>query len=209
MKDLILQAQKRETCEVAKQVRAERMVPAVVYGKKQENISIKVGASDLLRMYREAGESHVITLDIEGEKVDVLVHDYQRHHITGDFIHMDFYAIVKGEAVKTMIKLEQTGNSSAVQNGAIIEEYLKEIEVSVLPKNLVDSFTYDISSIQEVGDAIRIADLNLDTEKYSHSHNDEDIIAIASQTKQEEISDEAPEFAEAEVTTAKEEEETA
>jgi ribosomal L25p family protein len=52
-----------------------------------------------------AGVSHIISLDVDGKKMDVLVHEFQKNPVTGDFLHIDFYAITKGEKVTTSIPL--------------------------------------------------------------------------------------------------------
>jgi large subunit ribosomal protein L25 len=70
--------------------------------------------------------------------------------VTGDFSHIDFYAITRGEKVHTKISLNFTGESLAVKEGNILDEHMKEIEVKCLPKDLVDSFEIDLSRLKEV-----------------------------------------------------------
>ncbi|MBF0913869.1 50S ribosomal protein L25, partial [Candidatus Gracilibacteria bacterium] len=77
MKDLVLNAQTRSGEEKLSEVRASKMVPGVVYGKNKDNISIKIDNSDLIKTYRIAGESSIIALNVDGKKIEVLVHEYQ------------------------------------------------------------------------------------------------------------------------------------
>jgi len=189
MKDLVLKADKRTSEENSRDLRANRIVPAVVYGKTQKALSIKIDASDLLRMYRIAGESHIIVLDIKGEKekIEVLVHQYQREPVSGEFIHMDFYALTRGEKLTTKISLNFIGNSAAVKAGALLNENVKEIEVSCMPRDLVDGFDVDLSALKEMDDVIRLSDLNIDSEKYDiHNLHADDAIAVASKPAKEE-----------------------
>ena len=183
MKDLVLKAQKRTADENIRDLRAKRIVPAVVYGNKQEAISVKIGASDLLRMYRTAGESHIILLDIEGvkEPIEVLVHQFQKEPVSGEFMHMDFYALTRGEKLTTKISLNFIGDSAAVKEGALLNENVKELEVTCFPKDLVDGFDVDLTALKEFDDVIRLSDLGIDSEKYMiHSLHDEDAIVVAS-----------------------------
>jgi ribosomal protein L25 (general stress protein Ctc) len=54
MAKLLLNAEKRDLTKKTKELRANRIVPAVVYGKNQESLAIQVDASELLRMHRKA-----------------------------------------------------------------------------------------------------------------------------------------------------------
>lgn len=183
MKDLVLNAQKRNSEEKLSEIRASKMVPWIVYGKNKENISIKIDNSDLIRAYRTAWESHIISLDVEGTKMDVLIHDFQKAPVTGDFLHIDFYAITKGEKVTTKIALHFVGDSQAAKDGNLIEEYIKEIEVKTLPKDLVDFFEVNLSKLEKAGDIIRISDLGIDSSKYEIHNNLEDVVALASEPR--------------------------
>lgn len=194
MKDLVLNAQKRNSEEKLSEIRASKMVPAVVYGKNKESISIKVDNSDLIKTYRVSGESHIIALNIDGTTVEVLVHDFQKNPVTGDFLHVDFYAITRGEKLTTKIHLTFVGNSKAAADGAIIDEVIKEIEVRTLPKDLVDSFEVDLSELKSAWDLIRVSDLKIDSKKYEILNSADDVVVMAIEPqKVEETSSEAEE----------------
>ncbi|MDD3794320.1 MAG: 50S ribosomal protein L25 [Candidatus Gracilibacteria bacterium] len=186
MENLNLNAQARNTEEKLKDIRAEKMIPAVVYGKNQEAIAIKIDNSEFIKLFRVSGESHIINLNIGKKNIEVLVHDYQKEPIKGDFLHIDFFAITKGEKVHTKIQLKFIGTSKAVKEGAILEEHTKEVDVKVLPKDLVDSFEVDLSKLENIGDVIRISDLNIPS-KFEVLTNLDDIVAIASKPAKVEI----------------------
>jgi large subunit ribosomal protein L25 len=196
MEKLILNSEKRDLAIKVRDLRANRIVPAIVYGKNQESISIQMDASDLLRIHRTAGSSHIINLKIKGmkEEIEVLFHDTQFEPVSGEFIHVDFYALTRGEKLTTKIQLNFIGNSDAVKEGCILSENVKEIEVSCLPRNLVDSFTVDLTLLKKAEDVIRLSDLNIDTTKFDiHNLHSEDAVAVANKPKTEVISDVAPE----------------
>ncbi len=205
MENLNLNAEIRTTEEKTKELRASSMVPWVVYGKNQEPISLKINNSDFLRTFRQSGESHIINLSVGKDSIEVLVHDIQREPITGDFLHIDFYAITRGEKVHTKIAFNFTWESQAVREGAILDEHIKEIEVKVLPRNLVDAIDVDLSALKEMWDSIKISDLAIDAEKFEVLTADTVVVSASKPAKVEEISDEAPD---APVTGADEEEKT-
>ncbi|MGB2110671.1 MAG: 50S ribosomal protein L25 [Patescibacteria group bacterium] len=186
MEKINLSAEVRSTSQKLSEVRAGKKVPAVVYGHNFDNVVISVDNSDFLRTFRKSGESHIISLDIAGKSVDVLVHDIQREPVTGDFLHIDFFAVTKGEAVHTNIALNFTGKSPAVATGAILEESIKELEVKCLPKDLVDGFDVDLSVLKEMGDSIRVSDLKIDS-KYTVLTNADDVVVAAAKPAKVEV----------------------
>lgn len=186
----------RSKDEIASEIRTQKSIPAVVYGKTQEPISITIDNSDFLRVYRQAGESTIINLSVGKKEIEVLVHEVQKHPRTDMFTHIDFYAITKGQKVHAAIHLNFIGESQAKREGGIIEEYIREIEVKCLAKDLVNHFDVDLSLLKEFDDTITIADLGLDTEKYEMHHHGEDVVAKAGRPKVEVIEDTAPVAAE-------------
>lgn len=183
MKDLVLNAQKRNKEEKLNEVRASKMVPWVVYGKNKESISIKIDNSDFIKTFRVAGESHIISLNVDGKAIEVLVHDYQKAPVTWEFLHVDFYAITRWEKVTTKVALHFVGDSQASKDGALIEENLKEIEVKTLPKDLVDFFEVNLAKLEKAGDIIRISDLEIDSAKYEILNSADDVVVMASEPK--------------------------
>lgn len=196
MEKFNLSAEVRSTSQKLSELRANKRVPAVVYGHNFDNQVISVDNSDFLRTFRKSGESHIISLDIDGKSVDVLVHEVQREPISGDFLHVDFFAVTKGEAVHTHIALNFVNESQAVKEGAILEESIKELEVKCLPADLVDSFEVDLSKLATMGDSIKVSDLGLDA-KYTVLTNADDVVVAASKPAKVETTEETTQSEEA------------
>lgn len=193
MEILNITAEIRNSEEIARNIRANKKLPCVVYGKNQEPISITLDASEFLKLYRKSWESNIINLNIGKKSIEVLVHQFQKEPVSGEFIHVDFYALTRGEALTTKVHLNFIGNSEAVKEGGILEELNKEIEIKCLPKNLVDHFDVDLSVLKEFGDNIKVSDLTIDSEKYEIlTPNTEVLVLIGKPKVAEVISDEAP-----------------
>src|SRR5690625_7792270 len=93
---ITLKANKREdlTRATTNELRREGSIPAVVYGKEDAPVTVSVDNLELLKTVRDEGRHAIIGLDIEnGEKVDVMLHEYQTHPVKGDVIHADFYVV--------------------------------------------------------------------------------------------------------------------
>lgn len=187
MKNLELNAEIREKGEDLKKLRASRVVPAVVYWNHQEPISFKMDNSDFLRTFRISWESHIINLNIWKKSIEVLVQEVQREPISWDFLHVDFYAITKGEKLTTKIQINFLWEAPAAKLWAIIEENMKEIEVKCLPKDLIDWFDVDISVLKEFGDSIKVSDLNISDAYEVHAPADETVIVASKPAKVEDL----------------------
>lgn len=165
-------------------------VPAVIYGKKVPSTPILVDTSDLLRVFRTSGFSHIIDLILDGKKHQVLIHDVQVHPVSGDFLHVDFYAIVASEKLHVTVPVKLVGASQAARDGAIIEHVLQDIEVKCLPADIPAEIEVDISVLEKAGDMIHVSDLTIDRKKIEilhHEDNDAVVLASAFQEYVEEV----------------------
>jgi large subunit ribosomal protein L25 len=165
-------------------LRSKGEVPAVVYGPKHEAQSISVKASEFTKILKEAGESTIITLTGVGKDADVLIHEVDVDPVTGEIRHADLYAIESGKALHLRVPLEFVGESPAVKAGAVITKVLHDIEIEALPKDLPQHITVDISGLANFHDAIHIKDLTLPT-GVTVKENPEDIVAVATEVKEE------------------------
>ncbi len=181
METVVLNADVRTADENLKKMRRERIIPAVVYGKTQEPISVKISNSELLRAYRTAGESMIIDMKVWKKEMEVLFHKIQREPVSGEFQHIDFYAVTRWEKVHTKIAINFVGEAPIARDGAIIEELTKEVEVKCLPRFLVENFEVDLSKLENMGDSIKVADLGLNPEEYELQTNDDEILVVASE----------------------------
>jgi len=193
MTSFSIEAQIRAKDENCKHLRKARKLPAVVYGKNQEPISLTLDASEFLKLFRKTGESSIINIKIGKKDIEVLVHQFQKEPVSGEFIHVDFYALTRGEKLKTMVSLNFIGNSEAVKEGAILEELHKEIEIQVLPKDLVHSIDVDLSVLKEFDSHIKVSDIKVPDTIEILTSPEEVVVMAAKPKKVEVISDEAPE----------------
>ncbi len=159
---LKLKATKREANEVAEAVREAGLIPAVVYGPKQEAVSIKVNYQEFEKALKEAGESTVVILDVDGTEHETLIHDVDFHPVRGTYMHADFYAVEKGKKVQVHVPLAFEGVSPAEKNlGATLVKVMHEVEVEAMPKDLPHEIAVDISSLVDLESQIHASDLKM------------------------------------------------
>lgn len=190
MEKLTLVATARDTELKLSTLRAEKQVPAVVYGHKVAAQAVSVGASELLKVFRKSGKTHIVELILDGKKQDVLIHQTQKAPVSGDFLHVDFFVVSATEKIHVQIPVHLVGLSPAQTQGGLVEQNMHEVEVKCLPKNLVDVFEADLSKLLELGDIIHVKDLGIDTKKFDIlSDLDLAIVSVHAPkgTKEEEI----------------------
>lgn len=146
-----------------KSVRAQKLVPAVLYGHKVDTQMLTVPVVAFDKTYQKAGESALVDLAIEGkETTKVLIHDVARDPVKGTVLHVDFYQVNMKEELTTEIPLVFTGESKAVEElGGTLVKSIEELEVRCLPSDLVHEITVDISSLVTFEDVLRVKDVIL------------------------------------------------
>lgn len=145
----------------AKSLSKDGLIPAVVYGPKQEALTISLPLSDFKRVLRSAGESSVIELAGLGASMQVLIHDVDVDPVTSIPRHADFYALEKGAKVEVAIPLVFVGESDAVKAGARLVKVMHELDISAESANLPQEIEIDLSVLVEVGDQIHVKDISL------------------------------------------------
>lgn len=163
VQNIVLEAKKRIIVgKKVSQLLSTGMVPAVMYGHGFDNVLVSVDAQQFRKVFAKSGYNTVISLQIEGEACDVLVHDVTLNPVTDNVVHIDFLRIRKDQKIETAIPIVIVGESTVVKDlgGSLIHE-LDEIEVRCLPKDLIEKFEIDISTIQEFNTPIRVKDLKI------------------------------------------------
>jgi large subunit ribosomal protein L25 len=191
----ILDVQNRGKDEVAKDLRAQGMIPAEFYGKGIGNVSVKFDYQNFRRVFRKAGQNTIIELRREGEDpLNVLVHDVQYDPVTDSIKHVDFVNVVMGQKLQTKIPLEFVGQAPAVkEQSGVLTPHLHEVEVECLPRDLIHNIEVSIESLVEFNDSIKVEDLVVpDTIRILNDL--EEVVVTCSPPREEEV--EAPVVAE-------------
>src|SRR3989338_9830428 len=159
---LTLKAEIRSKTDKLDQLRKAGKVPAVFYGKKEASTPISVPKIDFLKVWKEAGESSVVTLETPEGVKESLIQDVDLDPITGIPRHADFYVFEKSHKVEVELPLEFIGISPAVKDlGGMFVKVLYKLKVEAMPKDLPHSINVDISSLVNFGDQILAQDIVL------------------------------------------------
>lgn len=166
---------------------------AVVYGQALENILIKIKVNDFIKVYEKAGESNLISLEVEGKgNYQVLLKEVQRNVIKGFPIHADFFNVDMNKELTAEIPLEFIGESKAVkEQGALFNKSIDEVSVECLPHDLVDHIDIDISVMENIGDVLFIKDIKVPKGIKILNHS-EDVVATISEQEEEKVEEVTP-----------------
>jgi len=178
--------------EIGKSVNSLResgRIPAIVYGHKVKNILLDLDEKEFIRVFKTAGESSLIELDVEGEKEKrpVLVHEMQKDSVTDKIIHIDFFQASLKEKVEVKVALAFEGVSLAVKElGGTLVKNISEIEVKALPQNLPHEIKVSIDRLNTFEDHILVKDLNLPKDVEVGASPDEIVASVSAPAKVEE-----------------------
>ena len=156
------ETRKRTGSGVLKQMRREGSLPSVVYGKGSENINIKVSTKALTDMLaHSASESILVDLEIDGGTPQTaFLQSTQHNPLSGALVHADFLAVTEGMKISASIPVELHGEPVGVKSGGIIEQLIRDLEISCSPKDLPEKIDANIEHLA-VGDSITVGDLDL------------------------------------------------
>jgi len=176
---ITLNAQKRSKADKLDAIRKNGLVPAVVYGAGVENTPISVPAPEFKKIYKEAGETTAINLNVDGKMIPVLIHDIQRDAIRGFATHVDFLAVDMKKDITAHVPLEFVGVSEAVKSGAgVLVKVLHEIEVTALPSNMPHSLSVNISKLVTLEDNVFASDIVLPSGVILETNPEEVVAAV-------------------------------
>ena len=191
MQEYKIEVEKRELSSkksFVKELRSNGHIPGVYYSHdSKESIPFMVTLKNL----REAlkSDSQVYKINVGGKSRDVIMKTIQYHPITEQILHIDLYGVKMDAKVTVKIPIMIIGQSIGVKEGGVLNQSMTELDVACLPANIPQEIEIDISNLN-LGDTIRIEDLNLDDDLDIVGDSSMLIASVVAPAKQEEISDE-------------------
>ena len=185
-KQLKLTAQPRLTVgrTAVKKIKAQGLVPAVVYGGKDAPISLSLNAREFNRLMAHATSEHLL-VDLEindGGATSsrlALIQEVQHDALSRDVLHVDFHAVKADEMLHSEIPVEPYGEPDGVKNyGGILEINMHSVEVECLPKDLPEVIRIDVSGLG-VGASIHIKHLQLPAGVTARGDGDLTVVRVA------------------------------
>ena len=178
-------------------IREGNFVPGVLYGRGEETKHIQVDRRKFEKVYKSAGMSTLIDLELEGSAVPVLIKEVQMHPFRSQYLHVDFQQLNMDEKVKLTIPIILKGRDDIKVQPSILIQQLDEIEIECLPGDIPQTIEVDVRDI-DFATPIFISDLEIfHNEDVTIFRDSEDVIANLIEPTMEEESEESDEEIEA------------
>jgi large subunit ribosomal protein L25 len=198
----LLEAQTREpgTKNHARRVRRDGKIPAVVYGAGKDSVPLSVDPRVVTRILNsESGHNTIFDLALNGEKTKVMIVDWQYEPIKGRLLHIDLKRIALDKVLRVSVPIELVGEAAGVkQEGGILEQMLREVEIECLPADIPSHIDVDVSQLT-FGKVVRVSDLP-HSEKIKFITDENQPVAHVTSVKEEVVA--TPDAAAAEAAAA-------
>jgi large subunit ribosomal protein L25 len=145
----------------ARRIRRSGQIPVVLYGNRQEVLSLKVNPKELAAiLHSSAGHNTIFALEIlDHGTTQVMVKDWMSDPARGSLLHADLVRIAMDKTLQVEVPILAVGEAKGVKvQGGIFEFVLREVEVECLPVNIPENITIDVSDL-ELGANLRVSDL--------------------------------------------------
>src|SRR5215831_6246623 len=144
----------------ARRVRRDGKIPAVVYGAGKDSVSVSVDPRHVMRILNsETGHNTIFDLTLDHDKGKAMIVDWQYEPVKGKLLHVDLKRIAMDQKLMVKVPIELRGEAAGVkQQGGILEQMLREVEVECLPADIPSFIELDVSELV-FGKVLRVADL--------------------------------------------------
>ena len=150
----------------ARRIRSSGAIPAVIYGREQDTISLTIDSRESKRLFQSVSVENTIInvkIDNEEEQFETLVREIQVHPHRDDILHVDFYRIERGVALEVEIPVDFVGNAQGVKEGGVLEILFRELRVKCRPSQIPETIVVDISEL-EIGSSLKVSDIDVGDE---------------------------------------------
>lgn len=144
----------------ARRLRAQGRIPAVLYGARKDAVPVSVDPKQIARILTsESGHNTIFDLQVGKEKTKAMIVDWQYEPIKGRLLHIDLKRIAMDERLRVKVPIMLLGEPAGVkQQGGILEQILREVELECLPSDIPGHIDLDVSELV-FGQVLRVSDL--------------------------------------------------
>lgn len=161
--DTTLEAEQRNPGKKgdARKLRRNGRVPAVYYGPDQAPMSLSVDPEVLVRLFQATGNRNtVVQLKVDGSDYPALVREVQRHPVSRQILHVDFYSPPKDTPIQVMVPVTTVGKPAGAILGGRLRIIRREIEASCLFTQIPSHFEVDVSHMN-IDDMVRVSEVQV------------------------------------------------
>jgi large subunit ribosomal protein L25 len=155
---LVGEPRKTRGSRLARRLRQQGLIPAVLYGHKEETLVLAVNTEELTRAVRHG--TRIVDLEAGGKTEKALIKELQWDHLGLDILHVDFNRVSADERIVIEVRLEIRGTAPGVATGGVVDQPMHNLKVECPALSPPESIRVNISELQ-LGQAIHVKDLKL------------------------------------------------
>ncbi len=147
----------------AKGLRREGRIPAVIYGDNQDVVTISIDGNEFAKLIKNPGFfTHIFSIDVTGNKHQVLARDLQLDPVTDNPLHVDFLRFSKSTKIVIEIPVSfiNEEDSPGLKRGGVLNIVRRQLELRCSPLSIPQSIVIDLTGF-EIGESIHISSLDL------------------------------------------------
>ncbi|NQT67759.1 MAG: 50S ribosomal protein L25 [Actinobacteria bacterium] len=200
MENIALAVEKRNDSEIksnaSRRLRNKNYIPAVVYGLKEEPVSVKIRGKEFKGLLKGRSiYSLIFDMHVDGAKKNkketVLIKEFQRDPITREFLNVDFLRIQMEKEIETTVPIHIINEEVAVgikESGGVLQHGLRELHIYCFPADIPEYIEYDIKDL-DIGVTVRVSDINISDKIKILNDPEEVVVSIIhpTQLKEEEV----------------------
>ena len=148
----------------SRRLRRAGKVPGILYGGETAALPIEVDHNALFHsLKQEAFHASILTMNLDGQKQQVLLRDYQMHAFKPQVLHIDFQRVAADKKIHMKVPLHFINADIAPGvklQGGVVSHVLNELNILCLPADLPEFVEVDMKDVS-VGHSVHVKDLNL------------------------------------------------
>lgn len=190
MDTFLLEAESRPQGVSATFLRNQQKIPAELYGNGIPNIHLALPRKDFSGVFRKAGETNLVDLNLDGgkKKFKVLIHTLQLHPVSDEIIHVDLINVRMDQKITTRVPVKLVGVAPVVKEfGGLVSIQMHEIDIRCLPSDLIHEIVVDISGLKTFRDSIHINNLPIPEKIEILSDKSRTVVSVLAPKKEEEV----------------------
>ena len=176
---------------VARALRRNEKVPAIVYGSKVDPVMLSIGTAEFDKIVRDNGVQGVfLNLAVDGESKKsrtVMLKEVQMDVFQKEYLHIDFHEIDMDTKVTVSVPVRVVGSAKGViEGGGVLQIIRRELDVFCKPVDVPDDITIDVTEM-EIGDAVHVEEIIVDDKIEIPHEVDFTVITLVPPTAEEEV----------------------
>lgn len=130
-----------------RKLRNNNILPGVIYSRGQDTKVVGVNSAEFIKVFKDAGSSSIIYLDLNGESIPVIVKDVQRHPLSGYVTHIDFQRLKMDEKIKMNIPVVLLNRDNIKLQPSLLLQLLDQVEIECLPSYIPKTADIDVEDM--------------------------------------------------------------